>query len=73
MVVAKVCSNALPEEDYATLELNVLRLTAPDVKINGEIFLNIGSDPIDLLSLSRNGVGLLERPKSLLTISKPTN
>lgn len=28
VVVAKVCSNALPEEDYATLELNVLRLTA---------------------------------------------
>ena len=36
--------------------LNVLRLTAPDVKINGEIFLNIGSDAIDLLSLSRKGV-----------------
>ncbi len=41
--------------------LNVLRLTAPDVKINGEIFLNIGSDPIDLLSLSRNGVKIYRK------------
>ena len=28
VVVAKVCSNALPDEDYAALELNILRLTA---------------------------------------------
>tara|TARA_B100000945_G_scaffold80569_1_gene62168 strand:- start:14 stop:916 length:903 start_codon:yes stop_codon:yes gene_type:complete len=41
--------------------LNVLRLTAPDVKINGEIFLNIGSDAIDLLSLSRNGVKIYRK------------
>tara|TARA_Y100000817_G_C16771842_1_gene506469 strand:+ start:35 stop:931 length:897 start_codon:yes stop_codon:yes gene_type:complete len=41
--------------------LNVLRLTAPDVKINGEIFLNIGSDPIDLLGLSRNGVKIYRK------------
>tara|TARA_B100000519_G_C14248214_1_gene440982 strand:+ start:310 stop:1206 length:897 start_codon:yes stop_codon:yes gene_type:complete len=41
--------------------LNVLRLTAPDVKINGEIFLNIGSEPIDLLGLSRNGVKIYRK------------
>tara|TARA_S200000501_G_scaffold98676_1_gene92048 strand:- start:62245 stop:63147 length:903 start_codon:yes stop_codon:yes gene_type:complete len=36
--------------------LNVLRLTAPDVKVDGEIFLNLGSDVINLLSLSRKGI-----------------
>ena len=34
--------------------LNVLKLTAPDVRISGEILLKEGDNYIDLLSLSKN-------------------
>jgi len=34
--------------------LNVLKLTAPDVNINGEIFLNIYEDSVDILNLKKN-------------------
>ena len=34
--------------------LNVLKLTAPEVHIDGEIFLNINDDKVDILSLKRN-------------------
>ena len=34
--------------------LNVLRLTAPDVKISGEINLNIDDNQIEIINLSRN-------------------
>jgi ABC-type oligopeptide transport system ATPase subunit len=34
--------------------LNVLKLTAPDVNINGGIFLNIYEDSVDILNLKKN-------------------
>ena len=34
--------------------LNVLKLTAPDVYINGEIFLNINDGSVDILNLEKN-------------------
>ena len=34
--------------------LNVLKLTAPDVYVNGEIFLNINNNNIDILNLKKN-------------------
>lgn len=34
--------------------LNVLKLTAPDVHINGEIFLNINDESVDILNLEKN-------------------
>jgi len=36
--------------------LNVLRLTAPEVEISGEVFLSVDSEQIDLLSLSRKSI-----------------
>ena len=40
--------------------LNVLRLTAPEVEISGEVHLSVDSDHVDLLSLSRNQLNHLE-------------
>jgi peptide/nickel transport system ATP-binding protein len=34
--------------------LNVLKLTAPEVHIDGEIFLNINDDKVDILNLKKN-------------------
>ena len=34
--------------------LNVLKLTAPDVRVSGEVWLKEGNDYIDILSLNKN-------------------
>ena len=39
--------------------LNVLKLTAPDVKINGDIYLESNNENVNILNLSRNDLHLL--------------
>ena len=42
--------------------LNVLKLTAPDVRVSGEVWLKEGDDYVDILSLSKNELQVY-RPK----------
>ena len=50
--------------------LNVLKLTAPDVRISGEILLKEGNNYIDLLSLSKNEL-LQYRPQMQMIFQDP--
>ena len=50
--------------------LNVLKLTAPDVRISGEILLKEGNNYIDLLSLSKNEL-LHYRPQMQMIFQDP--
>ena len=50
--------------------LNVLKLTAPDVRISGEILLKEGDNYIDLLSLSKNEL-LQYRPQMQMIFQDP--
>ena len=34
--------------------MNVLRLTAPDVEIDGNIFLDLGDEKVDILNLRKS-------------------
>tara|TARA_B100000029_G_scaffold102532_1_gene92947 strand:- start:204 stop:1067 length:864 start_codon:yes stop_codon:yes gene_type:complete len=50
--------------------LNVLQLTAPDVRISGEIILNINNEKIDILSLSKQEM-LKYRPQIQMIFQDP--
>ena len=50
--------------------LNVLKLTAPDVRVSGEVWLKEGNDYIDILSLSKNELQAY-RPKMQMIFQDP--
>ena len=50
--------------------LNVLKLTAPDVRVSGEVLLKEGNDYIDILSLSKTDI-LQYRPKMQMIFQDP--
>ena len=50
--------------------LNVLKLTAPDVRVSGEVWLKEGNDNIDILSLSKNELQAY-RPKMQMIFQDP--
>ena len=50
--------------------LNVLKLTAPDVRVSGEVWLKEGNDYIDILSLSKNELQVY-RPKMQMIFQDP--
>ena len=50
--------------------LNVLKLTAPDVRVSGEVLLKEGNDYIDILSLSKNELQAY-RPKMQMIFQDP--
>ena len=50
--------------------LNVLKLTAPDVRLSGEVWLKEGNDYIDILSLSKNELQAY-RPKMQMIFQDP--
>ena len=50
--------------------LNVLKLTAPDVRVSGEVWLKEGNDYIDILSLSKNELQAY-RPKLQMIFQDP--
>ena len=50
--------------------LNVLKLTAPDVRVSGEVWLKEGNDYIDILSLNKNELQAY-RPKMQMIFQDP--
>ena len=50
--------------------LNVLKLTAPDVRVSGEVWLKEGNDYVDILSLSKNELQVY-RPKMQMIFQDP--
>tara|TARA_A100001015_G_scaffold160066_1_gene177845 strand:- start:172 stop:1047 length:876 start_codon:yes stop_codon:yes gene_type:complete len=50
--------------------LNVLKLTAPDVRVSGEVWLKEGDDYVDILSLSKNELQAY-RPKMQMIFQDP--
>jgi len=50
--------------------LNVLKLTAPDVRVSGEVWLKEGDDYVDILSLSKNELQVY-RPKMQMIFQDP--
>ena len=50
--------------------LNVLNLTAPDVRINGEVLLNENENYIDIMSLSKKEL-IKYRPKMQMIFQDP--
>ena len=50
--------------------LNVLKLTAPDVRVSGEVWLKEGNDYIDILSLTKNELQAY-RPKMQMIFQDP--
>ena len=50
--------------------LNVLKLTAPDVRVSGEVWLKEGNDYVDILSLSKQELQVY-RPKMQMIFQDP--
>ena len=50
--------------------LNVLKLTAPDVRVSGEVWLKEGDDYVDILSLSKNELQVY-RPEMQMIFQDP--